>query len=125
MSNTRILITGASRGIGRAAAEKLASQGHELYLICRNDINRLSDIPGHYFSGNVADYGFIRDVFEQLPGLDVLINNAGISKTGLLQDMTKEEWDEVISVNLTSLYNTCHFAADMMVKQHAGKISGT
>lgn len=117
-----ILITGASRGIGHAIGARLASKGHRLYLICRNNTEMMSDIPGRYFTGDVADHVFIREVFENIPKIDVLINNAGISRTGLLQDMTKTEWDDIISVNLSSLYNTCHFAAGLMVKQHSGKI---
>ena len=122
MSIKSILVTGASRGIGHAIAEKLSREGHDLYLICRNNTDMMSDIPGKHFTGNVADHNFIREVFSQISSLDVLINNAGISWTGLLQDMTKEEWDEVISVNLSSIYNTCHFASKMMVKRHSGKI---
>ena len=122
MSIKSILVTGASRGIGHAIAEKLARKGHSLYMICRKNTDMMADIPGKYFTGNVADYDFVREVFSQIPSLDVLINNAGISWTGLLQDMTKEEWDEVISVNLSSVYNTCHFASGLMVKQHSGKI---
>ncbi len=122
MSIKSILVTGASRGIGHAIAEKLAEEGHRLYLICRRNTEMMSDIPGRYFTGNVADHDFVQDVFSQIPSLDVLVNNAGISWTGLLQDMTKEEWDEVISVNLSSIFNTCRFASKLMVKQHSGKI---
>ncbi len=122
MSIMDILVTGASRGIGHAITKKLADDGHRLYMICRNNTEMMSDIPGRYYTGNVADHVFIRDVFSDIPHLDILINNAGISRTGLLQDMTKDEWDEIISVNLSSLYNTCHFAAGLMVKQQSGKI---
>ena len=122
MSIKSILVTGASRGIGHAIAEKLSKDGHSLYMICKKNTNLMSDIPGRCFTGDVADHDFIREVFSGIPRIDVLINNAGISYTGLLQDMTKEEWDKVISVNLSSIYNTCHFASAMMVRQHSGKI---
>lgn len=122
MSIMNILVTGASRGIGHAIAKKLAEDGHSLYLICRNNTDMMSDIPGQYYTGNVADYDFIERVFSDIPRLDILVNNAGISRTGLLQDMTKSEWDEIISVNLSSIYNTCHFASGLMVKQKSGKI---
>ncbi len=117
-----ILITGASRGIGHKIAEELALKGHNLYLVCRSNTDMMSDIKGQYFTGNVGDYDFVSSVFNNIPRIDVLINNAGISKTGLLQDMPRRDWDEIISVNLTSLYNTCHFAVPMMVKQQSGKI---
>ncbi len=117
-----ILITGASRGIGHKIAEELALKGHNLYLVCLKNTDMMSDIKGQYFTGNVGDYDFVSSIFKEIPRLDVLINNAGISKTGLLQDMSRSDWDEIISVNLSSLYNTCHFAVPMMVKQHSGKI---
>ena len=122
MSDKIALVTGASRGIGKKIAEKLSENNYELYLVCQHNIDAMYGIPGHYYKGNVADYDFVASIFEDLGHLDLLVNNAGISRTGLLQDMSRQEWDEVISVNLTSLYNTCHFAAGLMVKQHSGRI---
>ena len=116
------LVTGASRGIGKKIAEKLHENNYELFLVCQKNIELMKEIPGHYYKGNVADHDFISSIFSDIPRIDLLVNNAGISKTGLLQDMSKEDWDEIISVNLTSVYNTCHFAAKMMVRQHYGKI---
>ena len=116
------LITGASRGIGRKIAEKFYEKGYDLYLICRNSIEEMKEIPGHHFKGDVSDHSFISSVFEEIPDIDVLVNNAGISKRGLIQDMTKEEWDEIIGVNLTSIFNTCHFASRLMIRQHSGRI---
>ncbi len=121
-SNKIALITGASRGIGRAVAEKLAKENYILYLICRQNAELIQDMPGKHFIGDVGDYEFVSEVFREIPKLDVLINNAGISKIGLLQDMTKEEWEEIISVNLSSVFHTCHFAVPLMLKQHSGKI---
>ena len=116
------LITGASRGIGKQIAEKFNESGYELYLICRNNIEKMKKVPGHHYKGDVSDYSFISSVFKEMPRIDVLVNNAGISKRCLIQDMTREDWDELISINLTSIYNTCHFAAKMMLKQHSGRI---
>ena len=122
MSEKIALITGASRGIGRQIAEKFNERGYELYLICRNNIEKMEMIPGHHYKGDVSDHSFISSVFEEMSHIDVLVNNAGISKRCLIQDMTKEDWDELIGINLTSLYNTCHFAAKLMLKQHSGRI---
>ena len=122
MSAKIALVTGASRGIGKTVSEKLYENGYELYLVCQNNTEAMSCIPGHHYTGNVADYDFISSIFEDIPHIDLLVNNAGISKTGLLQDMTREEWDEVISVNLSSVFNTCHFAVKKMVPRHSGRI---
>ncbi len=116
------LVTGASRGIGKKIAEKLYENNYELFLVCRNNIESMKEIPGHYYKGNVADHNFISSIFDDISHIDLLVNNAGISKTGLLQDMSKQDWDEILSVNLTSVYNTCHFASKIMVRQHYGRI---
>ncbi|MCR5627309.1 MAG: SDR family NAD(P)-dependent oxidoreductase [Lachnospiraceae bacterium] len=116
------LITGASRGIGRSIAKKLARNGYELYLICHNDKAALNDLPGMHFAGDVGDHDFIRSVFSEISHLDVLINNAGISHIGLLQDMSDSEWAKVIRTNLTSAFNTCHEAIPLMLSSGSGRI---
>ena len=115
------LITGASRGIGRAIAARLAGE-YELKLICHADVRALDGLPGEHFAGDVGDMGFIRDVFNRIDRLDVLVNNAGIAYYGLLQDTSPEKWAELINTNLTSVYNTCHEAIPLMLKRHSGSI---
>ncbi len=120
-----VLITGASRGIGRAAAERFVREYGEnvsLWLICHKDVHTLDDLPGHHFAGDVGDFSFVKDVVDQMSAVDVVINNAGISWIGLFQDMSPEEWDSVIRTNLTSVYNTCKNAIPKMVSAHHGKI---
>lgn len=126
------LITGASRGIGRAIAEKLASQGYNLYLICEKNIEMLKelsidlthkyDIRVNSFAVDVSDYHSLENIFSQISDLDVVINNAGISYVGLLTDMTSEEWNRIVSVNLTSIFNTSKLSVPIMLKKHAGTI---
>ncbi len=116
------LVTGASRGIGHAIASRLESEGYELYLICHHNIKDLEDFSGHHYAGDVGDFSFIQSVIKKMPHIDVLVNNAGISKIGLLQDMSPFEWDEIIRTNLTSVYNTCHEAIPHMISAHSGKI---
>ncbi|MCR5747654.1 MAG: SDR family NAD(P)-dependent oxidoreductase [Lachnospiraceae bacterium] len=117
----KALITGASRGIGRALAERFMKE-YELYLICHTNSDLMADLPGVHFSGDIGDFGFVSKVFEEIPQLDLLINNAGIAYYGLLQDMDRASWDKVINTDLTSAYNTSHFAANLMVKVHSGRI---
>ena len=118
----KALITGASRGIGRAAAALFAEKGYELFLICHKDTEDLKDLPGHHFAGDIGDHSFVKEVMDETDTLDILVNNAGISHVGLLQDMTPEEWDRVIRTNLTSVYNTCSLAIPKMLKKHSGRI---
>jgi len=118
----KVLITGASRGIGRAIAEKFAEKGYELFLVCRKDTDDLKGLPGHHYAGDIGDYGFVEEVIKEIHDLDILINNAGISYLGLLQDMNPSDWDKVIRTNLTSVFNTCRLVIPKMVRAHSGKI---
>ena len=131
------LITGASRGIGRAIAEQFAAAGYELLLTCSSTIQELNTlaadlsakygVPCHAFAcdgGNAEDvdslFGKIRAM--GITHLDVLVNNAGISYVGLLTDMSPKEWRRVMSVNLDSCFYTSRLAIPMMLTRHAGKI---
>ena len=128
-------ITGASRGIGRAAALKFAGQGYDLALCCAKNETALQETAAAaeqlgsrtlLFVGDLGDPEacgrFAEAIRKTFGRLDVLVNNAGISKIGLIQDLTPGEWEELINVNLTSVYNTCHFAVPLMLRQHSGRI---
>ncbi len=117
-----VLITGASRGIGRAAAERFQREGYSLYLICHRNVEDLKSLSGRHYAGDVGDISFIEGVFNDIDHLDVLINNAGAAYYGLLQDMTSDDWDEVLRTNLTAMFYTCKFAIPKMLKARAGKI---
>lgn len=126
------LITGASRGIGKATAQLFARQGYRLYLTCCNSIKELenlaSDLQAEYQISCIpvrADMGNYEDVerlFSQINSLDVLVNNAGIAHIGLLTDMTVEEWHRILSVNLDSCFYTCKCAIPLMLQKHSGRI---
>lgn len=117
----KALITGASRGIGRAIAEKIKDE-YELFLICRNNSALMTDLPGRHYTGDVGDYSFIRDVFEDIDDLDLLINNAGIACYDQIQDTSPEKWQEIMNTDLSSIYNTSHFASKIMIRRHSGRI---
>lgn len=125
-------ITGASRGIGLATARAFAAAGYDLVLTCQSSIEalvqlteQLKELYGGSYLAFQADAGNAQDmerVFSSLTGIDVLINNAGISHIGLLSEMTCEQWHRVISVNLDSCFYTCRLAIPLMLKKHSGKI---
>ncbi len=136
MQQTRIpetaLVTGASRGIGRAIAETLAAEGYRLYLTCKSSETDLTQLS-HRLSENyhvectpiLADMGdaqAVNRLFSQIPDLTLLVNNAGVSHIGLLHEMSAEEWQHLMNVNLNALFYTCRLAVPMMLKNHAGKI---
>lgn len=128
----KVMITGASRGIGHATAEIFAKEGYELYLTCLNSRDALHQyqlyleeryhVRCHIFFGDMGDFNTVSSLFSKIDQLDVLVNNAGISHTGLLTDMTSAQWDHIIHTNLTSCFNTCKHAVPLMLREKKGKI---
>lgn len=132
MSNQTALITGASRGIGRAIALALASRGYNLELVCHSNIEMLNELARkindkygvtcNTYAGDVGDYTFVTELFSHIDTLDVLVNNAGISYFGLISDMTPEDWHNVMNINLDSVFYMSKHATSLMLKKHSGKI---
>ena len=130
-----VVITGASRGIGRAAAMRFASSQYNVVINCIHNEDKLIKVRDYLrskgagcvaFTGDISDYDTARTMFELAHNTfgptDILINNAGISIVGLFQDLTRKEWDRIFNVNTGSLYNCCHFAVPDMIHNHCGKI---
>lgn len=136
MNRHTVLITGASRGIGAAAALQFAENGYDLVLICKNNIEKLQEIATQakafgincfVFNGDVGNAKTIENdlknfLNEHQLSIDILINNAGISYVGLLQDMSYEEWQEVINVNLNSMFLLSKLVIPGMIKSGRGSI---
>ena len=131
-----VLITGASRGIGQAIAIAFAKAGYQLVITCsksENELLSLADILANHYGaevltsiGDIGDYEYVTHLFDAIEqrfgGVDVLVNNAGISYVGLLSDMSIDDWNRIINTNLTSVFSTCKHATPYMVRQQAGKI---
>ena len=130
------LITGSSRGIGAAIALRLAKDGFDIAL---NDLNegmfenndiaekiREFGVKCEIFLADVSDYSqcevMVGSVKEKFGGLDVLVNNAGITKDGLMARMSEEQYDKVIAVNQKSVFNMMKLAGKIMMKQRSGRI---
>jgi len=134
--NDRVaLVTGATRGIGRAIAEGLVAEGAKVY-ICGRDAGFLKDAlekleaaaPGRT-DGMVADVRQYADcqklvhaAADRFGGLDILVNNAGIGVFKLVDQLTVEEWDDTLATNLSGVFYCCHEAIPLMRKRGGGYI---
>lgn len=128
----KVLITGASRGIGEAIARKFASEKYDLYLTCLRSGDKLlelSDILEQEYDINVnaficdmSSYKEVEKLFSHITDLDILVNNAGISHIGLLSEMDAATWHRVIDTNLSSIFYTSKFAIPLFLKRHEGRI---
>ena len=132
------LITGASQGIGAAIAVRLAKAGMNIAINCYNQ--QLADTDGaavaeqcralgveaKCYAADVSQFSqcqeMVKAVVEDFGSLDVLVNNAGITKDGLLPRMSEEQFDAVISVNLKSVFNMMRHASGVMIRQKGGRI---
>ena len=126
--NKTVLVTGASRGIGKAIAYKFMEEGYKLIVTCEKN-SELLNVFGDdaiKFTGDFSIYRNVEKLFELLSEknifVDILVNNAGISHIGLLQDMSPEEWSRIISVNLNSAFYMAKNVIPMMLNSGAGSI---
>ena len=131
-----ILITGASRGVGRAFALVCAASGRfrKMILNTGSDSAALDETarlafeaggPDIHIVRSVGDAGslpYVEELRRQSGPVDVLVNNAGISLVGLLTDLSLQDWNRLMQVNVTSLYNTCHTYVPDMVSNGSGQI---
>jgi len=126
LEGKRALITGAARGIGRAIAAQLKGAGAEV-LCC--DLPGTSEneevaheVGGRALYADVTKADDVEKLIAEAGDIDILINNAGITRDGLLARMSEEDWRAVIDVNLTSVYLMCHAAIRGMMKRRSGAI---
>ena len=136
-ANKNIIITGGSKGIGKKIAESFYNNQANLFLISR-DIVKLNNIKSILqknknsnqtlmcYEGDVTNQNDIsiifKEIYKQFGSINVLINNAGITKDNIILKMKNDDWDSVINTNLTGTFNCCKLASKYMVKQREGKI---
>ena len=129
------LVTGASKGIGNAIAKKFADQGANVAFTYLSSVERgkaLEDelqkagIKAKGYRSDASDFKAAEELINEVVGdfgsLDILVNNAGITRDTLLMRMTEEMWDDVIRINLKSMFNTVKAAVKVFMKQKSGSI---
>lgn len=135
LSGKTALITGASKGIGRAIAIRYAQEGANVAFTFLSSVEKGQALEAELAAFGIKSKGFrsdasdfkaaellISDVMNEFGALDILVNNAGITRDNLLMRMTEEAWDEVIGINLKSCFNTVKAASKTMMKARSGSI---
>lgn len=130
-----VLVTGASRGIGKAIAEGFAKAGAKVAFTYLSSVEKGQALEKALSSYGVQAKGYrsdaskfdeaealVQEVLQDFGRIDVLINNAGITRDGLLMRMTEEQWDEVININLKSVFNLTKACIKPMMKEKYGSI---
>lgn len=134
LSNKKAIITGAGKGIGRATALALAKEGVSLGLVARtkHDLEQVAEAVKEYdvdvsvATADISDYQqverAIEQIFSELGSIDILINNAGIAKFGGFLELSIEEWERIIRVNLFGMYYVTRAVLPRLIEQKSGDI---
>ena len=127
-----VLITGASRGIGKSIATQFAKEGCNLIITCKDSEDSLKRLARELmnsfhikctcFIGDMGNCENVDLLFKEIENIDVLINNAGVSHVGLLSDMTDAEWACILNTNLSSVFYLCRQSIPLMLKKKSGRI---
>src|SRR5881398_4014478 len=133
--NQAAIVTGAGRGIGHAIALRLASEGARVACVSRSEenarrtadeLNSLRADSAKHYAVDVADHAAVQkigaQILEDFTKIDILINNAGVTRDGLAMRMSVEDWDTVINTNLRGAFNFTQSIIRAMIKQRSGRI---
>ena len=133
--NQAAIVTGAGRGIGHAIALRLAAEGARVACVSRNEenakriadqLNTLRGDSAKHYAVDVADHAAVQKTGEQIlkdfTKIDILINNAGVTRDGLAMRMSIDDWDTVINTNLRGAFNFTQAILRPMIKQRSGRI---
>ena len=134
LTGQKAIVTGASQGLGRAIAISLAASGARVACVARNEEKLAETVrlikeaggDGDVFPGDVSDSktveSIVEKVCEEWGGLDIVVNNAGITRDTLMPIMTDEQWDDVININLRGTFLFTRAAAQRMMRSRYGRI---
>ena len=135
LQNKKALITGSSRGLGKEIARRYLEEGCEVWGLCTKPSQAKAELEAfaaekgtafHEIYANCADAEMlsatVKAALAEAGSFDVLVNNAGITRDGLSFRMKKQDWDDVIAVNLTAVFITCQIISGDMIRKRAGSI---
>ena len=129
-SDSRVLVTGGTRGIGRAIVEAFARQGARVAFTFRSSADSAealaATVSGRAFQADASDFAAAQDIAQAVVQdwgrIDILVNNAGIVRDNLLMRMSEGDWDQVQAANLKSVFNYCKAVCRPMMRQRQGRI---
>jgi len=135
LANKVAIVTGGSRGIGAAIVEKLAEQGARVAFTCRSVGDKAKEVEAlaekydttiKAYAANAASFSeteeLLKEIIKDFGQVNVLVNNAGITRDNLLLRMTEQQWDEVMETNLKSVFNFCKGIVKPMMRARGGSI---
>lgn len=121
-----VVVTGGSRGIGAATVEQFAKSGHRVYFLYEKSHEAAQMVAQRTGATpiccDVADGAAVKQAFAQIPDVDILVCNAGICYSGLMQNMTDEQWDRIFDVNVKGIFNCVKAAIPCFLRKHSGSI---
>jgi len=135
LKDKKVLITGSSRGIGAEIAKKMAALGAEVVINYAHSKARAEDVKSeieaaggtaHLIQADVSDFdqaaNLVKTAYKKMGGLNVLVNNAGITKDKLILRMKEEDWDQVLDINLKGVFNCTKNAVRYLLKAENAKL---
>ena len=121
-----VVITGGSRGIGKAAVEAFTRRGDRVFFLYHRSAQAAAQLSRETgavaIRCDVSDKTQVEEAFRQIPDVDVLVCNAGIWQGGLITQTTPEQWDRLFAVNVTGIYHCVRAAIPYFLKKHSGSI---
>jgi len=135
LNNKKVLITGSSRGIGAEIAKKMSALGAEVTINYANSQARAEKVKkeiednggrAHVVQADVSDFDqaaeLVKTAYKKMDGLNVLVNNAGITRDKLILRMKEDDWDSVLDINLKGVFNCTKHAVRYLLKAKNGKL---
>ncbi len=121
-----VVVTGGSRGIGAATVAQFAKSGHRVYFLYEKEEKKAGEVAEKTGATpircDVADGEAVRSAFAQIPDVDILVCNAGICYSGLMQDMTEQQWDRIFDVNVKGIFNCVNAVMPSFLRRHSGSV---
>lgn len=127
--NKVVIVTGGNKGIGKSVSELFVSLGAKVYILARSveeNFDQSENTNTVYLKADISSFENIQEAFSKIINkekrIDVLVNNAGVTKDNLLMRMSESDWDNVLDINLKGVFNTCKAVTKQMMSQRYGKI---